>query len=76
VRRPAGAHPLVIATVFGDMLGYGIVTPLLPLQAQAAGATPLLVGGLLAGYAALQAVCGPLIARWSDRAGRRPALLL
>jgi len=76
MRRFTGAQPLVIATVFGDMLGYGIVTPLLPLQAQAAGASPLHVGGLLAGYAALQAVCGPLIARWSDRAGRRPALLL
>jgi MFS family permease len=62
-------------TVFVDMIGYGIVIPLLPLflQQQVEGAT--LVGAFGALYAATQGVCGPLLSGLSDRFGRRPLLL-
>jgi MFS transporter, DHA1 family, tetracycline resistance protein len=58
------------------MVGYGIVVPLLPfyVQQQASGAA--LVGLLGSLYAAMQFVGGPFLGGLSDRAGRRPVLLL
>ncbi|MBC8164201.1 MAG: MFS transporter [Roseiflexaceae bacterium] len=62
--------------VFVDMIGYGIVLPLLPLfvERQAAGGT--VVGLLSALYAGVQTLGGPLLSGLSDRFGRRPVLLL
>jgi MFS transporter, DHA1 family, tetracycline resistance protein len=63
-------------TVFVDMVGYGIVVPLLPFYVQqyAPGAVQLgLIGSL---YAAAQFFGGPFMGGLSDRAGRRPVLLI
>jgi DHA1 family tetracycline resistance protein-like MFS transporter len=70
--------PLVFlfVTVFVDMIGYGIVVPLLPFYAglYASGAVPVgLLGSL---YAAMQFAGGPFLGGLSDRHGRRPILLL
>jgi len=69
--------PLVIIfiTVFIDLVGFGIVIPVLPLYAERFGASPLIVGFLLAIYSAMQAICAPLLGKLSDRIGRRPVLL-
>src|SRR5215216_3435554 len=66
----------LFVTVFVDMIGYGIVIPLLPfyVQQQASGAA--LVGLLSSLYAAMQFVGGPFLGGLSDRIGRRPVLLL
>ncbi len=66
----------LFVTVFVDMIGYGIVIPLLPfyVQQQASGAA--LVGLLGSLYAAMQFVGGPFLGGLSDRVGRRPVLLL
>ena len=59
-----------------DVLGLTIVLPLLPFYAEKFGASPFVVGMLVASYAACQLVSGPLIGRISDKVGRRPMLLI
>ena len=70
--------PLVIifVTVFLDLVGFGIVIPVLPLYAERFGASALTVGLLLGIYSAMQAICAPLLGKLSDRIGRRPVLLV
>jgi MFS transporter, DHA1 family, tetracycline resistance protein len=65
----------IFVTVFVDMLGYGIVIPLLPIyiERQASGGT--LVGVLGALYALAQSIGGPVLSGLSDQYGRRPVLL-
>lgn len=62
--------------VFVDLLGFGLILPLLPYYADSYGATPLIVGLLTASYAAAQLLGAPLLGRLSDRYGRRPILLV
>jgi DHA1 family tetracycline resistance protein-like MFS transporter len=68
-------HSLIFVTIFVDMLGYGIVVPLLPLyvERQASGGT--LIGLLGSLYALAQATGGLTLSGLSDRYGRRPVLL-
>ena len=63
-------------TVAVDLLGFGIVVPLLPLYARKLGAGPASVGLLLAAFSAAQFVSAPLLGRLSDRVGRKPLLIL
>ena len=75
---PAGRSPLAIVfvTVFLDLVGFGIVIPLLPLYAGRFGAGPVAVAWLLAVYSLMQFLFAPWWGRVSDRVGRRPILLL
>ncbi len=61
---------------FLNLIGFGIVIPLLPDYAEAFGATPSDVGLLIGSYAAAQFVGAPLWGRLSDRFGRKPVLLV
>jgi MFS family permease len=70
------AGPIVLATVFIDIVGFGIILPLLPGEATRLGATPAMVGVLVASYSAIQFLLAPLWGRWSDTIGRRPVLLI
>ncbi|HEU5104171.1 MAG TPA: MFS transporter [Roseiflexaceae bacterium] len=74
VRRIA-PRSFIFVTVFVDMLGYGIVIPLLPpyVGRQASGGT--LVGVLGSLYALAQSIGGPALSGLSDYYGRRPVLL-
>jgi multidrug resistance protein len=78
VRAPAGRSPLgiVFVTVFLDLVGFGIVIPLLPLYAQRFGAGAVAVAWLLAVYSLMQFLFAPAWGRLSDRIGRRPVLLI
>jgi DHA1 family tetracycline resistance protein-like MFS transporter len=66
----------VFIIVFVDLLGFGLILPLLPFYADAYGASPLVVGLLAASYAAAQLIGAPVLGRLSDRHGRRPVLLI
>jgi MFS family permease len=71
-RRALGA---VFLTILLDLIGFGMILPLLPFYAQEFDATPFAIGVLFASYSLAQLVCAPLLGRLSDRVGRRPVLL-
>src|SRR5258706_11116730 len=72
-RRQLG---VIFFTVFLDLLGFGIVIPILPLYAEKLHASDLETGMLMAIYSVMQLFFAPIWGRLSDRAGRRPVLLL
>jgi len=67
---------LVFLTLFIDMIGFGIVIPVLPLYAEGSrfGATENQLAWIVGIYSLLQLVCAPIIGKISDRVGRRPVL--
>jgi len=71
--------PLVVifTTVFIDLVGFGIVIPVLPFYAEGTrfNATPRTVGLLFASYSIMQLIFSPILGRLSDKYGRRPVLL-
>jgi len=72
--------PLVVifTTVFIDLVGFGIVIPVLPFYAEGSlfNATPRTVGLLFASYSVMQLIFSPILGRLSDKHGRRPVLLI
>jgi multidrug resistance protein len=72
--------PLVVifVTVFIDLVGFGIVIPVLPFYAEGTefNASPRTVGFLFASYSIMQLVFSPILGRLSDKYGRRPVLFL
>ncbi len=70
--------PLVIIfiTVLIDLIGFGIVIPVLPLYALRFGASETVIGLLLGVFSAMQFIFAPILGRLSDRVGRRPVLLV
>jgi MFS transporter, DHA1 family, tetracycline resistance protein len=62
--------------VIVDLIGFGIVMPVLPFYAKEFGASATVLGLLLMCHAAAQFVFAPLWGRLSDRIGRRPVLLM
>ncbi len=67
---------IIFVTVFIDLLGFGIVLPLLPRYGEYFGLDRLTLGLLMASFSAMQFVFAPLWGRLSDRIGRRPVLLV
>lgn len=72
--------PLIIifVTVFIDLVGFGMVIPILPFYANTPpfNATPLDIGFLVASYSLMQFFFSPLLGRLSDKHGRRPVLFI
>ncbi len=72
--------PLIIIfiTVFIDLVGFGMVIPILPYYANTAPflATPLEIGFLVATYSLMQFFFSPVLGRLSDKYGRRPILFI
>ena len=67
---------IVYFTIFLDLLGFGIILPLMPFYALHFGARPTEIGLLFAAFSIAQLVSAPLLGRLSDRIGRRPVLLI
>jgi len=67
---------LLVLTVFVDLIGFGIIIPLLPLYARTFQAGPNTIALLMATFSFFQFLFAPILGRWSDRIGRRPVLLL
>jgi multidrug resistance protein len=59
-----------------DLVGFGIVLPLLPQYAERFDASPATVGALFASFSVAQLVLAPVWGRLSDRVGRKPVLVL
>jgi DHA1 family tetracycline resistance protein-like MFS transporter len=72
--------PLIVifTTVFIDLVGFGIVIPVLPFYAEGSifNATPRTVGLLFASYSIMQLIFSPILGGLSDRFGRRPVLFI
>lgn len=66
----------VFLVVLVDLLGFGIVLPLLPYTASRFDASALAIGLLYSVYSFAQLVFSPLWGGWSDRIGRRPIMLI
>ncbi len=71
-----GKLVVLMITAFIDMAGVLMVLPLLPFYAKEMGAGGFVVGALVSSFAVAQLLSAPMWGRFSDRYGRRPALLV
>ena len=71
------SRPLLVIflTIFVNLVGFGIIIPVLPFYAETFGASPLVVGLLLASFSLSQLLATPALGVLSDRWGRRPVLI-
>ena len=67
---------ILFLIVFIDLIGFGIILPLLPFYGEFYQASPEMVGLLMATYSFTQFLAAPFWGRLSDRIGRRPVLLV
>ncbi len=63
-------------TTLIDLIGFGIVIPVLPLYADRFHAGAFEIGALMGVFSACQFLFAPFFGRWSDRVGRRPVLII
>ncbi len=66
---------IIFLTIFVNLVGFGIIVPLLPFYAETFGASPFVIGLLFAIFSLCQLVSAPVLGDWSDRFGRRPVLI-
>ncbi|MGE0450424.1 MAG: MFS transporter [Vicinamibacterales bacterium] len=66
---------IIFLTIFVNLVGFGIIIPLLPFYAETFGASPLVIGLLFAVFSACQLIAAPVLGTWSDKYGRRPVLV-
>jgi MFS transporter, DHA1 family, tetracycline resistance protein len=67
---------VVFLTVFIDLIGFGIVVPLVPLFSRHYGASGFVIGAIIASFSAMQFIFSPIWGKLSDHYGRRPILLI
>src|SRR5690242_8700271 len=67
---------IIFFTVFIDLIGFGIVLPLLPLYNDRFGAPGIVNGAIVASFSIMQFLFAPAWGNLSDRIGRRPVLLV
>jgi DHA1 family tetracycline resistance protein-like MFS transporter len=71
------SRPLLVIflTIFVNLVGFGIIIPLLPFYAETFGASPVAVGLLFAIFSLAQLLAAPVLGHLSDKYGRRPVLI-
>ncbi len=71
------SRPLLVIflTILVNLIGFGIIIPLLPFYAETFGASPLVIGLLFASFSLSQLIASPVLGELSDRWGRRPVLI-
>jgi len=74
--RPRSPLFVLFLTVFIDLIGFGIVIPILPLYAEHFHASPVAIGWLTGIYSGMQIIFTPILGKLSDRFGRRPVLFV
>jgi DHA1 family tetracycline resistance protein-like MFS transporter len=77
-QRRLGISPsfVIVMTIFIDMIGFGMVIPLLPFHPETVEAGALALGILIGSFSLMQFIFSPLLGRLSDKVGRRPVILL
>jgi DHA1 family tetracycline resistance protein-like MFS transporter len=73
--RSGNQLPLILVTVFLNIMGLGLILPVLPFYATAYGADGAQVGLLFTAFSGLQFLASPVFGALSDRYGRRPIIL-
>ncbi|MCH9685202.1 MAG: MFS transporter, partial [Deltaproteobacteria bacterium] len=73
---PVKAFATLWLTLFLDLVGFGIILPVLPFYATNFGASPQLVALLSTSFSLAQFLAAPLLGKISDRVGRRPVMLI
>ena len=77
IEQPSPARlGVLFSVIVVDLIGFGIVVPILPFWSDHFGANGALLGLLLASHAAMQFLFSPAWGRLSDRVGRRPVMLV
>src|SRR6266508_4169754 len=66
---------IIFLTILVNLVGFGIIIPLLPFYAGTFGASPLVIGSLFAVFSLCQLIAAPALGDLSDRYGRRPILM-
>src|SRR3954452_17851187 len=74
--KPRSPLFVLFLTVFIDLVGFGIVIPILPLYAEHFHASPIAIGWLTGIYSGMQIIFTPILGKLSDRFGRRPVLFV
>jgi DHA1 family tetracycline resistance protein-like MFS transporter len=74
-RARRGPLLIIFLTILVNLIGFGIIIPLLPFYAETFGASPLTIGLLFATFSIAQLVASPVLGAWSDKWGRRPVLI-
>jgi multidrug resistance protein len=74
MRRPSVL--VIFLTVFIDLIGFGIIVPLIPSYSEHFGARGIVIGIIFASFSAMQFIFSPIWGKLSDRYGRRPILLI
>jgi DHA1 family tetracycline resistance protein-like MFS transporter len=67
---------VMLLVVFVDLLGFGVIIPLLPFYGEHFHASPAIITTLMSTYSGVQLLSAPLWGRLSDRIGRRPVILV
>ena len=67
---------IIFLTIFVNLVGFGIIIPLLPFYAESFGASAFTIGLLGTSFSLMQFVFAPFWGRLSDRIGRRPVILI
>jgi DHA1 family tetracycline resistance protein-like MFS transporter len=76
VANPRRALAVVVGVVFIDLLGFGVVIPILPYYVRSFGVSDVFIGLLAASYSLMQFAAAPYLGRLSDERGRRPVMML
>src|SRR5688572_2911087 len=69
-------HGILFVIMFVNMVGFGIIMPILPFFAENMGASATHLGGLFAVYSVMQFFFAPVWGRLSDRIGRKPVIVI
>ena len=67
---------IVFLTIFLDLIGIGIIIPMLPLYVKSMGGSAQVVGFILSVFSFTQLLATPVLGKLSDRLGRRPVILV